>query len=87
MRKKRENLHLLCDASNLFHHRPLRAPAGPASDFGRHQGKGLKKNVSGTRTRDCNRETCRYTVSQSHECLEKKEVQDGKGLKEALDSR
>ena len=32
------------------------------------------------------RETCQCTVSQNHECLEKKEVQDGKGLKEALDS-
>ena len=28
------NLHSLCDASDLFHHRPLSAPEGPVADRG-----------------------------------------------------
>ena len=36
----------------LFHHRPLSAPEGPAADPRRRQGKGLKKNVVGTRLGD-----------------------------------
>ena len=59
---------------------------GPVADPGRRQGKGLKKDVLGTRPGRCNRETCQYTMSQSHERVETEEVQDGKGLKEALDS-
>ena len=34
----------------------------------------------------CSRETCQYSMSQSHERVETEEVQNGKGLKEALDS-
>ena len=46
------HLNLLCDVSNLFHHRPLSAPKHPVADLGRRQGKGLKKDVLGTRLGD-----------------------------------
>ena len=43
-------LLLMCVVSNLFHHRPLSATESPFADPGRRQGKGLKKNVLGTRS-------------------------------------
>ena len=64
----------------------MSAPEGPVADPGKRQGEGLEKDVLVTRPGRWNRETCQYTVYQSHEREEKKEVQDGKDLKEALDS-
>ena len=75
-------LLLMCFVSNLFHHPPLSAPEGPSADPGRRQGKGLKKNVLGTRSRRCNRKACQITAPQSYKCMETEEKASmGFGLK------
>ena len=47
---------------------------GPSAAPGRRQGKGLEKNVLGTRPRRCNRKACQITVSQNYECMETQET-------------
>ena len=67
---------LLSFVPKLFHRRPLSAPEGPVADPGRRQGKGLKKNVLGTRPERCKQEACQITMSKSYECMKTQEAQD-----------
>ena len=62
------------------HHRPFIARDGPFADPRRRQGKGLKKNVMGTRPGDVTRKPFK-SLSLSFEFIETQEAQDGEGPK------
>ena len=68
---------LLCEASNLVHHRPFSAPQGLLANPG---------NAQGTMFRDVIGKLVNTQCPKSHKRVETKEIQNREGLMEALDS-